>query len=216
MIRFLIFFASLFICTAFVNTINRVSNRFTLRLLAKKKRNNSNKGFAKTTKPESADIVSPTTADIAITKGTDAIKQPIEPAANDVDAIFRKYGMDDEVTADKKRAEAQKVEDPLQRPFGSEVMAGIPAKTQLQYENVLMTGAFGSLAFCVLCGIGISLGAFKLVFPDIDVPSQVEELIKNVLDPAFTPSIFIFFFFSITLGIFKFAQISSEATVYRE
>ena len=46
--------------------------------------------------------------------------------------------------------------------------------------------------------------------------ASLNYVLKDVLTPAFTPSIGIFFLFSITFGLFKFAQISSQATVYTE
>ena len=195
----------------------RIRSSNTLLLAKKKGKKINTKGFGSTKVPESESIpINITPADIVNDKGIDAIPQAIEPKVNDVDAIFRKYGMDDEAAVEAKRKEAAAVVDPEKKPFGQDVMAGLSGKQQQQYESVLVTGCFVSLAFCVLCGIGISLGAFKIVFPTIEIPDSVDFLIKNFLDPAFTPSIGIFFFFSITFGIFKFAQISSEATVYRE
>ena len=67
-----------------------------------------------------------------------------------------------------------------------------------------------------LIGISISFGAFKLVYPEVAVAPALDNLIENILTPAFTPAICVFFLFSITYGLFKFAQISSEETVYKE
>ena len=65
-------------------------------------------------------------------------------------------------------------------------------------------------------GIGISYGAFKVVFPTIPIPQTIDDFIIQVLTPSFTPTVVIFFFFSINYGLFKYAQISSVRTVYRE
>jgi hypothetical protein len=51
---------------------------------------------------------------------------------------------------------------------------------------------------------------------DLEVPETFDALIVNVLTPAFTPAFLIFLFFSVTFGLFKFAQISSSQTVYKE
>ena len=217
---FLVLSLTLSIIDAYIpNTSSKIRIRSSNSLLwAKKKSKKTNtKGFGSTKVPESKSVpINVTTADIVNKKGEDAIPQAIEAEVNDVDAIFRKYGMDDEAAVEAKRKEAAAVIDPEKKPFGQDVMAGLSGKQQQQFESILVTGCFASLLFCVLCGIGISLGAFKIVFPTIEVPESIDFLIKNFLDPAFTPSIGIFFFFSITYGTFKFAQISSEATVYRE
>jgi hypothetical protein len=63
---------------------------------------------------------------------------------------------------------------------------------------------------------GISLSALKVAFPQVAMPEQLDAAIANFFTPAFTPSLVVFFFFSITFGLFKFAQISSSQTVYRE
>jgi hypothetical protein len=70
--------------------------------------------------------------------------------------------------------------------------------------------------FLILYFAGISLGALKVVFPQVQIPAEFEPVITNFLSPSFTPSLGIFLFFSVTLGVFKFAQVSSSRTVYRE
>ena len=62
----------------------------------------------------------------------------------------------------------------------------------------------------------LSAGAIEVVFKDITIPDAMDSFITNFLTPAFTPALGVFFFFSITFGLFKFAQISSDQTVYRE
>lgn len=143
----------------------------------------------------------------------------------DADAIFKKYGIKDgESNATKAAAQKKKnsknkknkkgkVEE---SPFGQSVLANFPAEVQLKIDNTLVALVFLSLSFVILCGVGISTKAFELVRPDVKIPVSVDSFITNFLDPAFTPSFLIFFFFSITFGIFKFAQVSSDQTVYKE
>mmetsp|Transcript_7010 Transcript_7010/g.7125 ORF Transcript_7010/g.7125 Transcript_7010/m.7125 type:complete len:257 (-) Transcript_7010:518-1288(-) len=143
----------------------------------------------------------------------------------DAEAIFKKYGIKDgesnatKIAAQKKKNAKNtknskgKVEE---TPFGQSVLANFPAKVQLQIDNTLVGLVFASLTFVVLCGIGISTKAFEIVRPDVKIPVGVDRFITDFLDPAFTPSFLIFFFFSITFGIFKFAQVSSDQTVYKE
>jgi len=138
----------------------------------------------------------------------------------DIDAIFKKYGIQDEGQS-KARAEAKAEAEKRaargeEAPFGESVIAKLDAKTQLQFDKILITGVSLSLGFVILCGIGISAGALHVVFPDITIPQSVDDAITKVLTPSFTPALGVFFFFSITFGLFKFAQISSSQTVYRE
>lgn len=146
-----------------------------------------------------------------------------EDGDGDVNSIFRKYGMTAEsnaelkVAADAKRKREEAKQVPIdERPFGQEIMAGLDAKQQESIDKTLVTLAFGSLAFCIASGLGIATTAIKVVFPDFQLNSNLDALISNVLDPAFTPALGVFFLFSISYGLWKFAQISSTATVYRE
>jgi len=145
---------------------------------------------------------------------------PSAPATEaDIDRIFKKYGINDDgakgraqakVEAEKRAARGEEA------PFGESVIAKLDAKTQLKFDKILITGVSLSLGFVILCGIGISAGALHVVFPDITIPKTFDDAITNVLTPAFTPALGVFFFFSISFGLFKFAQISSSQTVYRE
>ena len=140
----------------------------------------------------------------------------------DADAIFKKYGIKDgdsnktKSAAKKKPKNKNKKGEPEETPFGQSVLAGIPADTQMKIDNTLVTCVSLSLGFVVLSGISISLGAYTVVFPDVHIPEWLDGLITNFLSPAFTPALGIFFFFSTTFGLFKFAQISSDQTVYKE
>ena len=64
--------------------------------------------------------------------------------------------------------------------------------------------------------LGISYGAFKLVFPKVLLDPTMDSVIVNILSPSFTPAFLGFLLCSVTLGVFKFAQISSDQTVYKE
>lgn len=50
----------------------------------------------------------------------------------------------------------------------------------------------------------------------MEVSSDVDNIVSNILSPSFTPALGVFLFFSVTYGLFKFAQISNSQTVYRE
>ncbi len=216
-----------------------------LYLSKKSKKNNESKGFGKKMieMPAIDDIKVPRDADGNLISVEDSnsstvnVKSTESKASvsasttsnasdDDVDALFKKYGIKDNTTDKKKIISktkdgklvtklAPKEYDP-NRPFGEAVLAGISPQLQSKIDNILVTGTFAALLFVVLCGVGISAGALQIVFPNIEVSPDIDAIIKNFLTPSFTPSLGIFFFFSITFGLFKFAQISSSQTVYRE
>ena len=137
-----------------------------------------------------------------------------------LDDIFKKYGVEEntakKATPKQKRAIEAGREPRAEGPFGASSMAKLDDKAQANIDKILITLTFSSLAFCVLCGLAISSSAIEVVFPSYKMDENLDYILKDVLTPAFTPSIGIFFLFSITFGLFKFAQISSQATVYKE
>lgn len=189
-----------------------------------KNANSDAKGFGK--KVATVTNVEVTTApavqaSMAVEGGASSTSLTPEAAARDkdkdVDAIFAKYGIKDEAAGRvKAMSEAKKRAESGDAPFGESIIAKLDGKTQALFDNILVTCVSISLSFVVLCGIGISAGSLHVVFPDINIPEALDSAIVNFLTPAFTPGLGIFFFFSITFGLFKFAQISSSQTVYRE
>ncbi len=142
---------------------------------------------------------------------------PSDNPEQDLQNVFAKYGIED--TDPVARAAAAKKPGNAADgtgAFGEAVLAGIPAKLQGQIDNILITTTFFALSLVVLTGVGMSASALEIVFPGFKLDPTVNQLITNVLVPNFTPFFCFFFAVSITLGLFKYAQISSEATVYKE
>ena len=144
----------------------------------------------------------------------------VEVGKQDLSTIFKKYGIEEnqasEYSSGKKEAILSQSEPQPEAPFGAAVMARLSDRAQSNLDSTLITLTFTSLSFCVLCGLAISSSAIEVVFPEFKMDASLNYVLKDVLTPAFTPSIGIFFLFSITFGLFKFAQISSQATVYTE
>jgi hypothetical protein len=144
----------------------------------------------------------------------------VEAGEQDLDTIFKKYGIEENqaknASPKQKAAILSGGEPQAEGPFGAAAMAKLDDKAQGNIDNLLITLTFASLAFCVLCGLAISSSAIEVVFPGYKMDASLDYILKDVLTPAFTPSIGVFFLFSITFGLFKFAQISSQATVYTE
>lgn len=136
----------------------------------------------------------------------------------DAEAVFRKYG----INTDSKEARAKAAKQVQEKVgssepvFGEKVMANISMQDQAKADQLLVTGTFLTLSYVVISGIGMSVTALKVVFPTIEIPPLIESVVKDVLTPSFTPALGVFFFFSITFGLFKFAQVSSSQTLYTE
>jgi hypothetical protein len=137
------------------------------------------------------------------------------------DAVFKKYGIGKGSTdrfgnTVEKKPEKKMLKPGQTRPFGEAVLERFDAKTLNSIDNTLITGAFGSLTLVVLTGIGISSSALEVVFPNFKLGPDFDNLVTNVMIPGFTPVVVLFFAFSITYGLFKFAQVSSDQSVYKE
>lgn len=176
------------------------------------------KGFGKAPAPAPTAPMASTSEPAA--EETTAATKKSGASNDDIDAILQKYGVKDDKAA-KARAKAKADSERggakgKDAPFGEGIIAKLDTATQQKFDSILITGVSISLGFVILCGIGISAGAIEVVFKDITIPDAMDSFITNFLTPAFTPALGVFFFFSITFGLFKFAQISSDQTVYRE
>jgi hypothetical protein len=135
-----------------------------------------------------------------------------------IEKLAKKYGLgnNDNTTTKKKQVSSSSSNNNDDKPFGEDIITKIPLELQGKIDNILIAGVFLSLSWCILCGIGMSAGSLRIVFKDFKLASTIDDLIFNVFDPSFTPSLGIFFFFSITFGLFKYAQIQSSQTTYKE
>ena len=139
------------------------------------------------------------------------------PQASNAEEIFKKYGIKDGDNQSKKAASKKTTgTKAVDAPFGESVINGIPAPMQAKIEDILITLTFSALTYLIVSGIGLSSGALKVVYPGFEMPTALDSIVVNVLTPSFAPALAIFLFFSVTFGLFKFAQISSNQTVYKE
>jgi hypothetical protein len=137
----------------------------------------------------------------------------------DANDVFSKYGVETDTNkaTSKSKSKAKKpLKGQEELAFGEKVLETIPVKTQILIDNVLVTITFGALLFVVSSGVGISIAALQVVYPTFTINEQLDELIKNFLSPVFTPALIFFLICSSTFGLFKYAQISSSKTVYKE
>ena len=225
----LVIFNIFFAVSAFTNVQKR---RFSFgkpaELWAKKKSTEGSKGFkpkVEVVDPEEVliqDTQEQTVANVEKKSAAQMKREALEAKEDyaDADAIFRKYRISNgenlpSIKSSKKKALPGAVEDET-APFGREVMANMSFEQQAKLDKLLVSAVFVALSFVILCGIAISFGAFRVVYPDIQISAELDSFITNFLDPAFTPALGVFFLFSITFGLFKFAQISNSQSVYKE
>lgn len=91
----------------------------------------------------------------------------------------------------------------------------MPPSIQLGLERFLLGAIVVLLVAFVGIGLGICLEAFA-VASNQPLPDDQRQLIVNFLEPAFTPTLVAGFVCSITLGLLKTLQLSSDDVQYTE
>ncbi len=98
-------------------------------------------------------------------------------------------------------------------------LARIPKRGQDLLEKVFSGGALASGGVLLVSGIGVGVEAVCKVGGD-PIPLAIDEAIVQYVEPTLTPALLTVFFFSISLGVLKQLQFSSDADVagvlYRE
>ncbi len=133
---------------------------------------------------------------------------PDERASNQ-EAIFKKYGV---ATGG---ARVQDASDGSEPSFSLDLINLVPDAAQSAIDRALVLAVGLSLAVFVASGVAITIEAFAVASKQT-LPPFLDSFIVNIVEPAFTPSVGVFFFFSISLGLFKGAQLSREDANYAE
>lgn len=126
------------------------------------------------------------------------------PTKSSQEDIFRKYGV-------QEASQQQVVEE---RPAPSFVDV-VPGSVQLGLERFFIGGIVLLLFAFVAIGIAITIDAFA-VSSKQPLPEEVRHLIVDIMEPAFTPTLFAGFACSISLGLLKILQLSSDKVQYTE
>jgi hypothetical protein len=126
--------------------------------------------------------------------------------AERVDSVLQARGITPSDSRPQRRADAPL--DPLAR---------IPKSRQALLERFFGGGAILTGAVFIVSGIAVSVEALCKVL-DKPLPAAVDGFLVNSVEPILTPSILTLFFFSISLGLLKQLQFSSESAgvLYRE
>jgi hypothetical protein len=197
-------------------------NTFILKGNKRSKEIKTNKGFAKI---EPSQLTAPSTPENNVSllsnksESKNAVKETSKMAQEPIlsePEIFQKYGIKIGENPIETKRKKDKTPDDRDYAFGESVLDKIPTSTQAKIDRALVNLTFFSLSIVVLTGVAISFGAFRVVYPEVSISPDLERVITDILAPAFSPALGVFFFFSITFGLFKFAQVSSSQTVYRE
>ena len=206
--------SSLVVSNGFEHTRTRINSRFPS-LSAKKKQQKESKGFGTPTRIKNSEAGNNTNSDVNNSNPGVIFKDIGVDSSNSsgtVEDVFRKYGL----TENSKNFSQKNVKVSGERPFGEAALAKIPTSILEKIDSFLLSATFLSLSLVILCGVEISLEALRIVFPDVIFLSGADEIATKFLSPTFTPALLIFFFFSVTFGLLKYAQISSNQTVYKE
>ena len=129
--------------------------------------------------------------------------------ASKQEEIFKKYGV---ATGG---ARVQDSSDGSEPSFSLDLINLVPDAAQSAIDRVLVLMVGLSLAVFVSGGVAITIEAFAVASKQA-LPPSLDAFIVNIVEPAFTPSVGVFFFFSISLGLFKGAQLSREDANYAE
>ncbi|CAM9770141.1 unnamed protein product [Chrysoparadoxa australica] len=148
------------------------------------------------------------------------------PAASTADDVAR---LDEEQNRILKNLGLQSVKDepgykaPPKKP-SAPVMPDLPEKgffdivpmeVQGVIEKVLVAAFTLSMSSFVIVGLAIFVEAYAKSTNN-PLPDNIDKIIAETLEPAFTPGLGVVFFCSSLLGVFKLGQINNSAAAYRE
>eukprot|EP00551_Chaetoceros_affinis_P006048 CAMPEP_0203668022 /NCGR_PEP_ID=MMETSP0090-20130426/4734_1 /ASSEMBLY_ACC=CAM_ASM_001088 /TAXON_ID=426623 /ORGANISM="Chaetoceros affinis, Strain CCMP159" /LENGTH=262 /DNA_ID=CAMNT_0050532337 /DNA_START=26 /DNA_END=817 /DNA_ORIENTATION=- len=212
----------------------------------KKSRKNSGQGFGKAPKVESspksaqntATAVNPTSfndqeigglSSIESTNPASFSRPQIELDPNlstderNKEILKQKYGLRsfEEQQGDIKAAEKiaenrkrmQKIKQMKDEEF--DIFMVIPPPLIKGIDFFLKAGLTITTILFILAGVGITAEAWAVATGNT-LPENVDTFIVNVIEPNFTPGLFVLLGFSVSLGLFATAQLGSGSSTYKE
>jgi hypothetical protein len=117
------------------------------------------------------------------------------------------------VKAELKKVEAWKKKADSGGDF--DVMQVVPAPILIGIDYFLKAGTAICTVLFVLAGVGITFEAWSKA-SNSPLPDDIDAFIVNIIEPNFTPGLLVLLGFSVSLGAFAAAQISSASATYRE
>lgn len=91
----------------------------------------------------------------------------------------------------------------------------VPAPILKGVDFFLKSGTAVVTVLFILAGAGITVEAWAAATGNM-LPEDVDNFIVNIVEPNFTPGLFVLLGFSVSLGLFASAQLGSGSSVYSE
>jgi hypothetical protein len=164
----------------------------------------------------------------SVSGGSDAKPKIDEsvPVGERTKSLLRdKYGLrtmeevkEEEKKQAKVREQQKKLEDWKKKADNGEefdIMQALPAPVLVGIDYFLKAGTAICTVLFVLAGVGITFEAWSKASSS-PLPDDIDAFIVNTIEPNFTPGFLVLLGFSVSLGAFAAAQISSASSTYRE
>jgi hypothetical protein len=179
--------------------------------------------------PASASVTSGEKEFLQSVSGGSAAKPKIDesvPVGERTASLLRnKYGlrtMEEQQEEEKKQEAVKKSQKKLEAwqtkaDAGGDfdIMQALPAPVLIGIDYFLKAGTAICTVLFVLAGVGITFEAWSKA-SNSPLPDNIDAFIVNTIEPNFTPGLLVLLGFSVSLGAFAAAQISSSSSTYRE
>ncbi len=113
----------------------------------------------------------------------------------------------------EQRSRMQKIKQMEDEEF--DIFMVLPPGLVKAIDLFLKTGLAVTTGLFILAGVGITAEAWSVATSN-NLPENVDSFIVNVIEPNFTPGLFVLLAFSVSLGIFATAQLGSGSSTYKE
>mmetsp|Transcript_17797 Transcript_17797/g.46038 ORF Transcript_17797/g.46038 Transcript_17797/m.46038 type:complete len:230 (+) Transcript_17797:3-692(+) len=167
-----------------------------------------NKGFGDRPKPKQR------LAETPASDGT-AGRVPSPPAGSskqpDADAVLARVGIKSDRPAD---VPLPSQEAPQDMPPEPGLLARLPMETQNQIEQLLFLAGGLAITSFIFIGFAVVYDSYAIV-SKLEVPESVQGIL-DFLTPKFTPALGVTLLCSISLGLFKQAQLNEVDISYKE
>lgn len=117
--------------------------------------------------------------------------------------------------ANEQRKKLQEWKKMAEQGEDFDLMQILPAPLLIFIDRFLKAGVAICTVLFVLAGVAITVEAYSKTTGNA-LPEDIDNFIVQVVEPNFTPGLGILLGFSVSLGAFAAAQLSSSSSTYRE
>jgi|NOAtaT_6_FD_contig_41_1427878_length_921_multi_5_in_0_out_0_1 hypothetical protein len=115
---------------------------------------------------------------------------------------------------------AKQLQEKLQKKLdkkreGKDIFQILPPSMIVFIDRFLKAGLAVSTILFVMAGVGITVEAWSHASGDA-LPEWIDTFIVQIVEPNFTPGLFVLLAFSVSLGLFSAAQLGSDTSRYSE